>query len=220
MSQENTVTYHWWWTLVELKCKFWVDININKYVKCSHQFSQRKNLDWKVFLQARNVEKTSRYNYGKPDCILSAVRCMYHKLDLLEYSQKSQENWQYRNQMYPSCQKLRKPGHHLICAISNPSMTQHFSTLVSQRPQVLGAGIFEELFKPWVIDTDRVVNITWCSLKAFANFLFDFFIDLNPPVANGEGVDATLPPPPPPPPLTGFLIFLRNGKNFYFKQNF
>ena len=81
------------------------------------------------------VEKKTCHNYGKLDCILSTVRCMYHKLGLLECSQISQENWQYRNQMHPSCQKLNKQAHHLICQSINPSMTQRFSTLMFFTPQ-------------------------------------------------------------------------------------
>ena len=46
----------------------------------------------KSLLRAWNVEKKSCHNYGKPACILSAVRCKYLKLGLLDYSQTSQEN--------------------------------------------------------------------------------------------------------------------------------
>ena len=46
-------------------------------------------------------------------------------------------------------------------------MTKHFSKLFWVK-------IFEELVKPWVKDTDEVVNI---KLKVFAKFSFDFFID-------------------------------------------
>ena len=66
--------------------------------------------------------------------ILSAVRCMYHKLGLLKYSQVSQENSQYENQIDPSSQKLSKQSHHLRCQLVNQSITQHFSTLMSLRP--------------------------------------------------------------------------------------
>ena len=69
--------------------------------------------------------------------------------------------------MHPSCQKLSKQGHHLICQSVNLSMTKHFSKLFWVK-------IFEELVKPWVMDTDEVVNI---KLKVFLKFSFDFFID-------------------------------------------
>ena len=37
--------------------------------------------------------------------------------------------------MQPSSQTLSKQGHHLICQLVNPSMTLHFSTLMSLKLQ-------------------------------------------------------------------------------------
>ena len=41
-------------------------------------------------------------------------------------------------------------------------MTQHVSTLMSLKPQAHRGDICEELFEPWVIDTDGVVSIVGC----------------------------------------------------------
>ena len=54
----------------------------HKFVECFHKFFNRKTLV-KVYLQAWNVERKN--------IIIVAVRRMYHKLELLDYSQISQE---------------------------------------------------------------------------------------------------------------------------------
>ena len=41
-SHGNAITYHRWWTFLELWWKFW--ISVHKFVECSRQFSCRKAL--------------------------------------------------------------------------------------------------------------------------------------------------------------------------------
>ena len=147
LSHGNTITYHWWWTLVELWCKFW--ISTHKFVECSYQFSLSKTLVEKSFCRHGMSRRKVVIILASPDCILPAVRCMYHQLGLLECSQISQENWQCQN-------------HHLICQSVNPSMTQISLLWCLWDHKLLWADIFEELFKPWVIDTDEVVDLAWC----------------------------------------------------------
>ena len=73
--------------------------------------------------------------------------------------------------MHPSCQKLSKQAHHLICQTANPSMTQHFTH------KFFWVNIFEKVFKPRV-DTNEVVNIARCWIKCLCQLFIWPFTDL------------------------------------------
>ena len=68
---------------MEGKCRFFTQTEHPQSRMFSSVFSQKKNLGLSAIMECR---EDSCHNYGKPNSILSAVRCMYHKLALLECS--------------------------------------------------------------------------------------------------------------------------------------
>ena len=86
---------------------------------------------------------------------------MYHKLGLFEYFQKNQsgkwtKNIKINAFFLSKFEQTRSPFDQVNQHIQ---VRHNISRLCLWDYKPLGVDIFEELFKPWIIDTDEVVNM-------------------------------------------------------------